>query len=72
MPTTTENLTVPVIFGFLAFASKVPTVRKPDRSTGGLHEGEFSGGPCSRFGDVHWVYEGTRETRNGDPDRGRG
>jgi hypothetical protein len=53
LPAMTASRMLPVIFEFLAFASNVPTVKKPDCSRGGLHDGEFSGGPCSLLGDVH-------------------
>mgnify|MGYP006202061107 CR=1 FL=1 len=34
-------------------------VMEPDDWTGGLHDGNASGGPCVRFGAVHALYAGT-------------
>src|SRR5215207_11737451 len=54
------------------FASGVPTVTKLDDCTGGLHDGNASGGPCVRFGAVQVLYAGTKATRSGVAPFGRG
>ena len=41
------------MFDAARFASVVPTVRLGEDPTGGLHDGDASGGPWDRFGDVH-------------------
>src|SRR5687767_14027890 len=71
-PTSTSSFTKPVMFAAAPLASGVPTVTEPDDWTGGLHDGNASGGPCVRFGVVHALYAGTRDTRSGVAPLGRG
>ena len=54
------------------FASDVPTVMEFDDCTGGLHDGNASGGPCVRFGAVHSLYAGTSDVTSGLPTAGAG
>ena len=59
------NLTEPTELATPPPASGVPTVTSLDVCTGGLHEGNASGGPCVRFELVHCANAGTSETLNG-------
>ena len=47
------------------FASGEPMVSDVDDWTGGLHDGNASGGPCVRFGAAHALYAGTSDARSG-------
>jgi hypothetical protein len=47
-------------------------VIEPDDWTGGLHDGNASGGPCVRFGAPHAVNAGTIDTTIGLAALGRG
>jgi hypothetical protein len=71
-PTCTSNLMNPTEFAAAPFASGVPTVKKLEGETGGLQEGNASGGPWVRFGAVHWLYAGTSGIRIGVAPFGRG
>src|SRR3989442_9117630 len=57
-------------------ASPVPTVRKFDVCTGGLHDSAASGAPCWRFAGGalfgHAVYATANDTRSGVAPFGRG
>jgi hypothetical protein len=68
----TSIFTKPVLFAAAPLASGVPTVMDWDVWTGGLHDGNASGGPCVRLGVVHALYAGTSDTRNGVAPFGRG
>ena len=50
VPTTTPSLMKPTEFAPAPFASGEPMVSDVDDWTGGLHDGNASGGPCVRFG----------------------
>src|SRR5262245_7169590 len=71
-PTITSSLMKPTEFAAAPLASGVPTVMFVDGCTGGLHDGNASGGPCVRFGAVQATYAGTIDTRNGVAPLGRG
>ena len=62
----------PTAFAGAPFASGEPTVSALDDWTGGLHDGNASGGPCVRFGAVHALYAGTIDATIGDAAFGRG
>ena len=72
MPGITLYLANPTEFAATPLASGVPTVSVLDDCTGGLHDGNASGAPCVRFGDVHALYAGTSETCSGVAPLGRG
>src|SRR5687767_9880921 len=59
-------------FAGAPLASGVPTVTKFELGTGGLQEGNASGGPCVRFVAPHWLNAGTSGTRSGVAPCGRG
>src|SRR5687767_9727989 len=71
-PTTTRSFTFASAFAAAPLASGEPTVIALDAWTGGLHDGNASGGPWVRFGAVHALYAGTIETRSGVAPFGRG
>ena len=62
----------PTEFAPAPFASGDPMVRFVDVWTGGLHDGNASGGPCVRFGAAHALYAGTIDARSGLAPTGRG
>jgi hypothetical protein len=68
----TARVTLASPFAAAPLASGVPTVTEPDVETGGLHDGNASGGPWVRFGAVHAAKAGTMETRIGVAPFGRG
>src|SRR5688572_12826650 len=68
----TSILKYPTELATAPLASGVPTVRKLEACTGGLHDGKASGGPCVRLGAVHELYAGTSDTRRGVAPLGRG
>jgi len=53
------------------FAVGSPTVTAVDDCTGGLQDGNASGGPCCRFGAAHALNPGTSETFTVAADLGR-
>jgi hypothetical protein len=53
------------MFAGAPFTVGSPTVIDWDAWTGGLQDGNASGGPCVRFGAVHALNAGTSVTRNG-------
>ena len=71
-PTLTPSLMKPTEFAPAPFASGEPMVSDVDDWTGGLHDGNASGGPCVRFGAAHALYAGTIDARSGLAPTGRG
>jgi hypothetical protein len=61
----------PTEFDGAPLLSGVPTVRKLDDCTGGLHDGNASGAPCVLFGVPHALKDGTSEARSGLAPLGR-
>src|SRR5687768_16091213 len=72
VPTLTSSFANPTEFAPAPLASGVPTVTDPEAWTGGLHDGNASGGPCVRFGAVHALYAGTSDATIGVAPLGRG
>jgi hypothetical protein len=71
-PTRTAMRSDPTEFAGAPFASGDPTVMEFDDWTGGLHDGNASGGPCVRFGAAHALYAGTSDATIGVAPFGRG
>jgi len=72
-PTLTLRRIEPLKFELAPFASKVPIVMLLDVWTGGLHDGNTSGGPWVRLPvPVHSVNEGTSDATIGLAASGRG
>jgi hypothetical protein len=61
-----------IAFAAAPFASGEPTVMAVDDCTGGLHDGNASGGPCVRFGAAQALYAGTMDAAIGVAPLGRG
>jgi hypothetical protein len=61
-PTFTISLANPMLFAAAPFASGEPIVTLFDVCTGGLQDGNTSGGPCVRLGVPHAWYDGTNGT----------
>jgi hypothetical protein len=72
VPTRTARRMEPTAFAAAPFASGEPTVMAVDDWTGGLHDGNASGGPCVRFGAAHALYAGTSDATIGVAPLGRG
>ena len=71
-PSTDANFSDATDWAAAPFASGVPTVRNDEAWTGGVHEGNASGGAWVRFGAMHGSKAGTSETRIGVAPAGRG
>jgi hypothetical protein len=71
-PTFTVSLTNPIEFAAAWFASGEPIVTDCEVATGGLQDGNTSGGPCCRLGVAQACCAGTIDAYSGDAPFGRG